>query len=86
MPRRSVVERLRIAYTMKIFGRLLQLRPRTLQACGEVQAQGAQPGRTFHGTGGQSGTHRYLYGRFLPLQSIFGFGRHPSPPGCGGTH
>ena len=49
--------------------RLLRSRPRTLQAHGGAQTLGGPPGRTFHGTGGQSGTRPYLYGRTCPAST-----------------
>ena len=36
---------------------------------GKRKRWGGQPGRTFHGTGGQSGTHHYKCGRTCPAST-----------------
>ena len=63
------------------FWRLLRSRPRTLQAHGEAQTLGGPPGRTFLGTGGQSGTRPYLYVRSCPASTHLWLRQTPQSPG-----
>ena len=65
---------------LRSFWRLLRSRPRTLQAHGGAQTLGGPPGRTFHGTGGQSGSHPYLYGRTCPASTHVWLRQTPQSP------
>ena len=80
MPRHSVVERSRIALSIKSFWRLLRSRPRTLQAHGEAQTLRGPPGRTFHGTGGKAVRARTCTAVLVPLQRISWLRTTPQSP------
>ena len=63
-----------------VFGTQLQSRLHALQVQGESQRRGGQPGHTFHGTGGQSGTRLYQYGRTCPAPTQIWLELDPQPP------
>ena len=46
---------------------------------------GARPAARFMGQGDKAARARTCTAVSFPLQRIFGFGRYPSPPGCGGN-
>ena len=46
---------------------------------------GARPAVRFMGQGDKAARAPTCTAVLVPLQRIFGFGRHPSPPGCGGS-
>ena len=46
---------------------------------------GTSPAVCFMGQGDEAARARSCTAVLFPLQRIFGFGRHSSPPGCGGN-
>ena len=53
---------------------------RALAPSYDTQTLGGPPGRTFHGTGGQSGTRPYLYGRTCPASIHLWLRQLPQSP------
>ena len=69
MPRHSVVARSRIAFYMKIFLEISPVEDANSADSWRSAYAGGQPGRMFHGTGGQSDTRPYLHGRTCPAST-----------------
>ena len=80
MPLHSVVQRSRIAFSMKI---VLETAPvKAANSASTLRSANAQPSHTFHGTGGQSGTRLCQYGCTCPAATYLWRWQTPSPPGC----
>ena len=80
MPRRSVVERSGIAFSMTIFLETAPVKVSNSASSWRSVNAGGPPNRTFHGTGGQSGTRLYLYGRTCPASTHLRLRQIPQSP------
>ena len=86
MPRHIVVERWRIAFSMKI---LLATAPgeaaNSASSWRRANAGGASPAVRIMAQGDKAARACTCTAVLVPLQRVFGFCRHSSPPGCGGN-
>ena len=86
MPRHSAVERSRIAFSIKMFWETAPVKAVNSASSWRIaHAGGGSSAVRFMGHGDKAARARTCTALLVPLQRIFGFGGHSSPPGCSGN-